>query len=78
MACEMYSDSDLDAQGRMGLRVIRGESTNFVDVGQKRAQTRFQPRYQLSELLATSDYSKPQTTENREWVDAPSVGGELV
>jgi antitoxin ChpS len=36
------------------------------------------PRYTLAELLAASDYSKPQPAEDREWVDAPVVGGELI
>jgi antitoxin ChpS len=35
------------------------------------------PRYTLAELLAASDYSQPQPAEDREWVDAPAVGGEL-
>jgi antitoxin ChpS len=35
------------------------------------------PRYTLAELLGSSDYSEPQPPEEREWVDAPSVGGEL-
>ena len=35
------------------------------------------PRYTLAELLAGSDYSQPQSVEDREWVDAPPVGGEL-
>lgn len=48
MVCEMYSDSHLNAHELAKLRVIRGKSTNFVDVGQKRVQTRSQPRYQLS------------------------------
>ena len=34
------------------------------------------PRYTLEELLAASDYSQPQPAEEREWVDAPAVGGE--
>ena len=37
-----------------------------------------QPRYTLAELLAASDYSHPQPAEEREWVDAPAVGGELI
>jgi antitoxin ChpS len=37
-----------------------------------------QPRYSLAELLAASDYSKPQTAEEREWIDAPAVGRELL
>jgi antitoxin ChpS len=36
------------------------------------------PRYTLSELLSISDYSKPQPAEEREWIDAPSVGRELI
>ena len=36
------------------------------------------PRYTLAELLAASDYSQSQPTEEREWVDAPAVGGELL
>jgi len=36
------------------------------------------PRYTLAELLDASDYSQPQPPEEREWVDAPSVGGELL
>ncbi|MCX7192351.1 MAG: antitoxin [Proteobacteria bacterium] len=35
-------------------------------------------RYTLAELLAASDYSQPQSAEEREWVDAPAVGGELI
>jgi antitoxin ChpS len=35
-------------------------------------------RYTLAELLAASDYSQPQPVEEREWVDAPPVGGELI
>ena len=34
------------------------------------------PRYTLAELLAASDYSQPQTAEDREWVEAPPVGRE--
>ena len=37
-----------------------------------------QPRYTMSGLLAASDYSQPQTAEEREWVDAPAVGRELI
>jgi antitoxin ChpS len=36
------------------------------------------PRYTLAELLDASDYSQPQPLEEREWIDAPSVGGELL
>lgn len=36
------------------------------------------PHYTLAELLAASDYSQPQSAEEREWLDAPVVGGELI
>lgn len=36
------------------------------------------PRYTLAELLAASDYTTPQSPEEREWVDAPAVGKELL
>lgn len=35
-------------------------------------------RYTLAELLAASDYSQPQPAEEREWVEAPAVGRELI
>jgi len=37
-----------------------------------------QPRYTMAELLADSDYTQPQPPQEREWVDAPAAGGELV
>jgi len=36
------------------------------------------PRYTLEELLASSDFSQPLTQKDREWLDAPPVGGELI
>jgi antitoxin ChpS len=36
------------------------------------------PRYTMEELLALSDFSQPLTQEDREWLDAPPVGGELI
>lgn len=36
------------------------------------------PRYTLAELLAASDYAQPQPAEEREWIDAPAAGGELL
>jgi antitoxin ChpS len=41
-------------------------------------EPRLRPHYTLAELLAASDYSQPQSAEDREWVDAPAVGGELI
>jgi antitoxin ChpS len=49
-----------------------------VSDGQLVIHPKTKPRYTLAELLAASDYSEPQPLEEREWVDAPSVGGELI
>ena len=36
------------------------------------------PKYTLDELLAQSDYSGSLNDEERQWLDAPTVGGELL
>jgi antitoxin ChpS len=36
------------------------------------------PRYTMAELLAASDYSQPHTAAEREWIDVPAVGSELL
>ncbi len=36
------------------------------------------PRYTLAELLAACDYSQDPSTDGREWIDAPNVGGEIL
>ena len=35
-------------------------------------------RYTMDELFAASDYSQAGTPEEREWIDAAPVGGELL
>jgi hypothetical protein len=35
-------------------------------------------KYTLAELLVGSDFDKPLTDEEREWIDAPAAGRELV
>ena len=35
-------------------------------------------RYSLADLLAASDYSQPQSAQEREWIDAPAAGKELL
>ena len=49
-----------------------------VDGGRLVVEAQPRPRYTLAELLAASDYSQPQPAEEREWVDAPAVGRELI
>jgi antitoxin ChpS len=36
------------------------------------------PRYTLDELLARCDTNKPLSEEDRDWIDSPSVGKELL
>ena len=36
------------------------------------------PRYTLDELLAQCDPDAPITEEEREWLDAPAVGREII
>ena len=35
-------------------------------------------KYTLDELLSQCDFSIPMTQEEREWLDAPAVGRELI
>jgi len=62
------------------LRLTPGTAVGVTatDNGQLLIVPRPRPRYTLDELLDASDYSQPQPAEEREWVDAPSVGGELI
>ena len=49
-----------------------------VENGRLIVEPQQRPRYTLEDLLAASDYSQPQPPEEREWVDAPAVGRELL
>jgi antitoxin ChpS len=49
-----------------------------VDNGRLVVEPTARPRYTMAELLAASDYSQPQPQEEREWVDAPAMGGEVI
>jgi antitoxin ChpS len=55
-------------------------ATVGVSVDDGRLIVELQPRrrYTLAELLAASDYSEPQPLEEREWIDAPATGRELI
>jgi len=59
----------LKAGATVGLAV---EGGRLILEAQKR------PKYTVEELLAESDYSYPMSAEDREWVDAPPVGRELI
>lgn len=49
-----------------------------VDNGRLVVEPQVKPRYTMAELLAASDYSQTPPPDEREWVDAPAVGGELI
>jgi antitoxin ChpS len=49
-----------------------------VDHGRLVVEPKSRPRYSLEELLAQCDPSAAQTVEDREWLDAKPVGGELL
>lgn len=51
-------------------------SQNKVEEAGPPAQSR--QRYLLEELLAGSDFSQPLAPEEREWLNAPPVGRELL
>jgi antitoxin ChpS len=49
-----------------------------VDHGRLVVEPNARPRYTLAELLAASDYNQPEAAADREWIDAPAVGGEML
>ena len=49
-----------------------------IDHGRLVVEPKPRPRYTLAELLAASDYSQPLSVQDREGIDAPAVGGELI
>ncbi len=56
-----------------------GEAVGLsVYAGRLIVEPQRRPRYTCAELLAVSDYSVPQSPEDREWIDAPAVGHELL
>ncbi len=60
------------------LQLKAGETVSLdVEDGRLVVEPKSRPRYTLTELLSESDYSRPLSKEEREWVDAPAVGGEL-
>ena len=64
----------------LSLLQLEAGATVSVDVenGRLIVEPKPRPRYTLTELLNASDYSQPMLAEEREWVDAPAVGGEMI
>jgi antitoxin ChpS len=59
----------LQAGATVGIAVSQGSLTVTPNL---------RPRYTLDELLAQCDASAETSTEDREWLDARPVGGELL
>lgn len=49
-----------------------------VEDGKLVAVPRKRPKYTLEELMAQCDLDAPWTDEEREWLDAPPVGREII
>jgi len=64
----------------LNLLRLKAGATVAVEVenGRLIIEPQQRPRYTLEDLLAASDYSQPLPPEEREWVDAPAVGRELL
>ena len=64
----------------LNLLRLKAGATVAVEVenGRLIVEPQQRPRYTLEELLAASDYSQPLPPEEREWVEAPAVGRELL
>ncbi|MDX7951984.1 antitoxin [Lichenihabitans sp. Uapishka_5] len=61
------------------LRLTDGTQVGLVvEHGRLIVEPRSGPRYTMDELLAASDYEQPQAATEREWVDAPAAGREIL
>ncbi len=49
-----------------------------VEAGRIVVEPRRRPHYTLAELLSRCDRRAPRSDEEREWVEAPPVGAELL
>lgn len=61
------------------LKLKAGASVGVaVDGDRLIIEASLKPRYTMAELLAASDYSAEPSDEDRQWLDAPAVGQELL
>lgn len=49
-----------------------------VEDGKLVIKPKVKPRYTMAELLAVSDYSQSRSDSEREFIDSPAVGGEIL
>jgi len=62
------------------LELVHLQSGSQVNIdvrdGKLIVESHKKPHYTLAELMAKCDLSRPLNIEEREWLDAPSVGAE--
>lgn len=49
-----------------------------IEAGKLLVEPGVRPRYTLRDLLAEAEGSAPATDDDREWVDTPALGRELI
>jgi antitoxin ChpS len=55
-----------------------GSTVGIAIEGERLIVQRRRPKYTLKELLAECDPNAPISDEDREWLDAPAMGKELL
>ena len=61
------------------LSLSAGSKVNLeIEGGRLMVKPNASPEYGLEELLAQCDFSLEMSAEEREWLDAPAVGRELI
>lgn len=61
------------------LQITAGSTVGLmVENGQLLVKPSAKPRYTLDDLLAQCDPDAPISDEEREWLDAPRAGGEMI
>ena len=61
----------------LGLHANQQVDVSLSD-GRMIVEPKVRPRYTLAELLAQCDFDQPMTDEEKEWLDAPPVGREVL
>jgi len=61
------------------VELAAGQQVNVsVEEGRILVEPRQRPRYTLAELISRCDPEAPSSDEDREWLDAPPAGRELL
>ncbi len=59
------------------LHLLEGSQVQ-LEGEEKKLMLRRPAKYSLDELLSQCDFSQPMSEEEREWIDSPAVGRELI